>query len=283
MSLRVKNKKKPSLPPIDGGTHPAVCVGIVDLGEQYSENYKKYEDKVLLIWELPGVTVEVDGEQKPRWLSKDFSATLTEKSNLYKFLVPWRGKNFTDEELNGVGFNLKQMLGQGCLLQVIVEEKDGNQYNRVTGCVGFPVGMPAPSTESELICFDMDEWDDDVMAKLPEWMQNKIKKSTQYATKHAPTDAVEVKTGAGAEAEVPAKASAARPYGGGAVQDGVPGGVKTPPYMGAVSGVPARDCHVGADAPPRNDIIGGAYAGGQGRPPLQTNNGSTTRSGGVPF
>ena len=194
MSLKVKNKKGPSLPPIDGGTYPAVCVGVVDLGEQHNEKFKKYEDKVLFIWELPGVTIEVDGEQKPRWLSKDFSATLNEKSNLTKFLVPWRGKNFTDDELNGDGFNLKQMLGEGCLLQVIVEEKDGNQYNRITSCMGFPVGIPAPVTASELLWFDMDEWDDAAMAKFPEWVQEKIKKSTQYQKNHAPDTTVEVMT-----------------------------------------------------------------------------------------
>lgn len=193
MSLKVKNKKGPSLPPIDGGTYPAVCVCIVDLGEQRNEKFNKYEDKVLFIWELPGVVIEVDGEKKPRWQSKDFSATLNEKSNLTKFLVSWRGKNFTDEELNGDGFDLKQMLGEGCLLQIIVEEKDGNQYNRITGCVGLPVGMPAPSTESELLWFDMDEWDDDAMEKFPDWVQQKIKKSTQFQKEHAPDTTVEVK------------------------------------------------------------------------------------------
>lgn len=206
MSLKVKNKKGPSLPPIDGGTYPAVCVGIVDLGEQHNEKFKKYEDKVLFIWELPGVLIEVEGEQKPRWQSKDFSATLNEKSNLTKFLVPWRGKNFTDEELNGDGFDLKQMLGEGCLLQVIVEEKDGNQYNRITGCMGFPMGMPAPVTNSELIWFDMDEWDDAAMAKLPEWVQERIKKSTQYQKDHAPDTVVEVK-----DQPAPADASASCP------------------------------------------------------------------------
>ena len=47
MSLKVKNKKGPSLPPIDGGTYPAVCVGVVDLGEQYNEKFKDYKEKIL--------------------------------------------------------------------------------------------------------------------------------------------------------------------------------------------------------------------------------------------
>ena len=202
MSLKVKNKKGPSLPPINGGTYPAVCVGVIDLGEQHNEKFNKYADKVLFIWELPSVLIDVEGEQKPRWLSRDFSATLNEKSNLTKFLVSWRGKNFTEEELNGDGFDLKQMLGEGCLLQVIVEEKEGKQYNRITGCVGLPAGMPAPVTASDLLWFDMDEWDDDAIAKFPEWVQGKIKKSTQYQKTHAPDTVVEVKAPT-AESECP--------------------------------------------------------------------------------
>lgn len=202
MSLKVKNKKGPTLPPIDGGTYPAVCVGVIDLGEQHNEKFNKYADKVLFIWELPRVLIDVEGEQKPRWLSRDFSATLNEKSNLTKFLVSWRGKNFTEEELNGDGFDLKQMLGEGCLLQVIVEEKEGKQYNRITGCVGLPEEMPAPVTASDLLWFDMDEWDDDAIAKFPEWVQGKIKKSTQYQKNHAPDTAVEVKAPS-AESECP--------------------------------------------------------------------------------
>ena len=193
MSLKVKNKKGPSAPPVEGGTYPSVCVCIVDLGEQYNEHFKKYEDKVLLVWELPTVTIEVEGEQKPRWLSKDFSATLSSKSNLTKFLVPWRGKPFTDEELNGDGFDLKELLGKGGLLQVIVEEKDGNQYNRITGVMGYPVGMPEPTTQNELLFFDMDEWNDETLEKLPGWIQDRVKKSTQYQKLHAPTDSIEVK------------------------------------------------------------------------------------------
>lgn len=191
MGLKVKNKKGPSLPPVDAGTYNSICVGIVDLGEQYSEKFKKYDDKVLIIWELSGVTVEVDGEEKPRWLSKDFSATLNEKSNLTKFLVPWRGKAFTEDELSGDGFNLPEMLGKGCFLQVTIEEKDGNQYNKINGVMGLPVGMPPPTTESELLTFDMDAWNDEVLEKLPEWIQDRIKKSTQYQKVHTPTEKVD--------------------------------------------------------------------------------------------
>lgn len=120
MSLKIKKKSGSSVPPMDAGTYPAVCVGIVDLGEQYSATFKKYNDKVLVIWEIPSQTIEIDGEDKPRWLSKDFSASLHEKSNLYQMLVSWRGKAFTEAELaedecGFIQFKIKDMWRQRLL------------------------------------------------------------------------------------------------------------------------------------------------------------------------
>lgn len=205
MSLKIKKKSGSSVPPIDAGTYPAVCVGIVDLGEQYSETFKKYNDKMLVIWEIPSQTIEIDGGDKPRWLSKDFSASLNEKSNLYQILVSWRGKAFTENELTEdetgfMQFSVLDMLGTGCFLQVIVEEKDGNSYNRITSVIALPAGMPAPATETPLIAFDIDAWDDEVFKSLPGWIQERIKKSTQYQKLHVPTDPVDVNTNGGQQA-----------------------------------------------------------------------------------
>ena len=205
MSLKIKKKSGSSVPPMEAGTYPAVCVGIVDLGEQYSETFKKYSDKLLVIWEIPSQTIEIDGGDKPRWLSKDFSASLNEKSNLYQTLVSWRGKAFTENELTEdetgfMQFSVLDMLGTGCFLQVIVEEKDGNSYNRITSVIALPAGMPAPATETPLIAFDIDAWDDEVFKSLPGWIQERIKKSTQYQKLHVPTDPVDVDTNGGQQA-----------------------------------------------------------------------------------
>ena len=206
MSLKIKKKSGSSVPPMEAGTYQAVCVGIIDLGEQYSETFKKYNDKLLVIWEIPSQTIEIDGEDKPRWLSKDFSASLHEKSGLYQTLVSWRGKAFTDAELtedeNGfMQFSVLDMLGTGCFLQVIVEEKDSGSYNRITSVISLPAGMSAPATETPLIAFDIDTWDDEVFKSLPEWIQERIKKSTQYQKLHVPTDPVDVDTNGSQQAK----------------------------------------------------------------------------------
>lgn len=208
MSLKIKKKTGSSVPPIEAGTYPAVCIGIVDLGEQYGETFKKYNNRLLIIWEIPSQTVQIDGEDKPRWLSKEFTASLHEKSGLYQTLVSWRGKAFTEKELtedeNGfMQFSIKDMLGTGCFLQVIIEEKDSGTYNRITSVISLPMGMDIPATETPLIAFDMDAWDDETFTALPAWIQERIKKSTQYQKLHVPTETVDVNLNNGQKEENP--------------------------------------------------------------------------------
>lgn len=197
MSLRTKKKSGPSAPPMEAGTYPAVCVGVVDLGEQYDSFNKKYAEKILLTWEIPSQRVQADGEDKPRWLSRDFTNSLHEKSALHKLLVSWRGKPFTDAELTPdadgfTQFSVLDMLGEPCLLQVIVEEKeDGTKRNKITSVIGLPAGMDAPKPENPLFAFDMDNWDDEVFSSLLGWVQERIKKSTQYQKLHAPVTTVD--------------------------------------------------------------------------------------------
>lgn len=175
-------KKKESIPPVEAGTYAAVCVGVVDLGEQYNEKFKSYNQRVLFIFEVPSKTIIVDDEEKPRWLSKEVSPSLNEKSTLFQILTSWRGTKLTQEECKE--FDLSKMLGVGCMIQVIVEEKDSGSFNKLTSVIGLPEGIPAPETKSELLLFDMDNWKDEAFEKLPLWIQDKIKKSTQYQQEH---------------------------------------------------------------------------------------------------
>ena len=98
MALKVKDRAKPKLPPVEPGVYLAVCVGVIDLGEQYSEKFKNYRNEVQFVWELAGETVEVDGEQKPRQLSRTFSVAASKKSNLRGFLGGWNGVQYSDEQ-----------------------------------------------------------------------------------------------------------------------------------------------------------------------------------------
>ncbi len=168
MGLKIKDRAKPKLPPVEPGVYMAVCVGVIDLGEQYSEKFKKYSNEVQFVWELAGETVEVDGEQKPRQLSRTFTVASSKKSNLRGFLSGWNG-------VHNVVLN------------------DTGEYANVDSVIPLPKGIPAPKTDTPLVLWNMDEWEDSAFDALPEWVQDKIKKSTQYQKMHAPEDEVDFK------------------------------------------------------------------------------------------
>ena len=186
--MKVKDRAKPKAPPIEPGVYIAVCIGVVDLGEQYSEKFKNYANKLMFIWELPGELIEVDGEQKPRQLSKEFAFSVSKKGNLRNFLSSWNTVTYTDESFGEV--DVFDQLGTGCQVSVALNET--GEYSNVVNVMALPKGLAAPAAVAPLVRWDMDHWDDAVFTILPEWIQEKIKKSTQYQKEHTPTDSIEV-------------------------------------------------------------------------------------------
>lgn len=167
--------------PIPEGVHLAVCYGIVDLGTHYSEKYDKKYRKIRIFWEIPEETFEKDGKEIPRFISKEYTNSLGDKSNLTKDLQAWRGKKFTEEEL--AGFDLENIINKGCQLQVI--HSDDKKHANIAAIMAMPKGIKAPKPINENVYFDLDSGDsieviDELMLALPEWIQNKIKESETY-------------------------------------------------------------------------------------------------------
>ena len=190
MALKVKDRAKPKIPPVEPGVYTAICVGVLDLGEQYSEKFKNYRNEVQFVWELCGETVEVDGEQKPRQLSRTFSVAASKKSNLRGFISGWNGVQYSDDQFSDL--DLFTQVGKACQLNVVLN--DTGEYANVDSAIPLPKGMLAPVTDTAPILWNMDEWDDKAFEALPDWVQEKIKKSTQYQQMHTPTDAVDFPT-----------------------------------------------------------------------------------------
>ena len=188
--MKIKDRAKPKAPPVEPGVYMAVCIGFIDLGEQYSEMFKSHSNKGMYIWELPGETIEIDGEQKPRQLSKEFTISSSSKGNLRKFIESWNSKSYSDDEF--LDFDLFDQIGKPCQINVVLNET--KEYSNVDNIMPIPRGFPAPTTDTKQIRWDMEQWDDEVFKELPEWIQDKIKKSTQYQQDHAPNTVVEVKS-----------------------------------------------------------------------------------------
>lgn len=187
--MKIKDRAKPKTPPVEPGVYMAICIGCVDLGEQYNETFKNRSNKCLYIFELIGETIEVDGEMKPRQLSKEFAISSSSKSNLRKFIESWNGKSYTDDDF--MELDLFDQIGKSCQINVVLN--DTKEYANIDNLMPLPRGVPAFTTETAPVRWDMSAWDDEVFKTLPEWIQDKIKKSTEYATDHAPETVIEVK------------------------------------------------------------------------------------------
>ena len=187
--MKIKDRAKPKAPPVEPGVYPAVCIGVIDLGEQYSEKFKSYSNKVQIVWELPTETIEVEGKMEPRQLSKEFTISASKKGNLRGFLSSWNSKTYSDEEF--LELDLFDQIGKGCQVNVVLNET--GEYANVESAIPLMKGYPLPKTNTAPIRWDMDHWDEAAFQNIPEWVQEKIKKSTQYQKEHAPDTAIEVK------------------------------------------------------------------------------------------
>ena len=179
MSLTVSAPKTANIKRMEDGTYLAVCCGMVDLGAVYNKRYDKYQDKVMLLWEIPGETVEIDGKEEPRLLSARYTATLGTQGNLRRDLVSWRGKEFTEDELDG--FKLQNVIGSSCFLNVQNKETDeGKVYTNVVGVMALPKGTPKGKLTVDPIVFDFDTGTVADVDKLPEWIAKQVKGSPTY-------------------------------------------------------------------------------------------------------
>ena len=186
--MKIKDRAKPSIPPVPAGGYLAVCVGVFDLGEQYSEKYKNYSPKLMITFDIPALTIEVDGKQEPRQLSREFTISGKNNSKLRAFISSWNGVQYSDEAFGE--FDPLSQVGKPAMINVLLNET-GEYANIDTIMPLFP-GMSAPTTTTPLKVWDMDKWDDKALEELPGWVQEKIKKSSQYQKEHAPATTVQV-------------------------------------------------------------------------------------------
>lgn len=194
--MKIKDRVKPKEPPVPAGTYRGTLVHAIDLGEQLCKGKKVdfYQNQIVYTFELVGKTKEVDGQQKVIDLSRTFGFTRGANSAFRKFVQDWTGKKMTDDEWDE--FDPGSLLSKNAMLSVV--HNDTGEYANISAAMQPFDGDVYPSPTLPLLYFDMDKWDDAVFAKLPEWAQEKIKKSTQYQKEHAPDTAIEVQAPEGA-------------------------------------------------------------------------------------
>lgn len=176
------------------GAHFAICNMVVDLGLQEGFNGKP-QHKIYLRWEVPDERVEwdKDGEHKegPCSIGSLYTLSLSEKATLRKTLENWRGKSFTQDELNG--FDIESVLGKCCQIMVTHGEGNGRTYANVSGVMGISREQKERARnarpENPLLAYSLLEHDQGVFDKLPGWLQEKIKGRLEEPTESVPSTA----------------------------------------------------------------------------------------------
>lgn len=165
-------------PPI--GTHVGRCTKIIDIGTQRGEYQGKaiIKRQCIVGWELSNeLMTEGDYKGKPFVVSRFYTSSLSEKANLRKDLENWRGRGFTEEELNG--FDAKNILGKPCMLSLTANEKG---KVRVTGVMALPKGMIVPDQINPNVFFSLDteEYNPVIFDSLSDGYKKLIQSSPEY-------------------------------------------------------------------------------------------------------
>lgn len=170
--------------PIAAGTYVARCYSMIHMGT-IKESYmgeEKFVNKVRLTFELPTelkVYKEENGEQ-PAVLSKEFTLSLSEKSNLRAFLNSWRGKALTEDECKS--FDITVLAGKACTLSVIhkTSKVSGKTYAEIASIGGVMKGMEVPAIMNPEIVFSVNNFDQVAFDSFPDFIKEKIQSSNEY-------------------------------------------------------------------------------------------------------
>lgn len=163
------NKKAKATGRIEDGTYPARIVQIIDLGLQENEwqGETKQQPKVFINFEFPTERITVDGEDRPRWLGKEYTMSSHEKSQLYQVLMAADPGG----KLTANGKKIKPLLGQP-LMVTVGSTASGNA--KIVSVARLMKGLTVGELENPAILFDLDNPDEEVYNKLPKWVQEKI-------------------------------------------------------------------------------------------------------------
>jgi len=206
MGLTISESQKMERKLPEAGATVGVLYSLVDLGHQKTnwDNQEKWTPKVRLTFELPDQTDEFEVEEKgkvtkvekPMVVSIEHTRSLGEKASLRKLLEQWRGQTFTSKELQA--FSLKNLLGKPAMLTLIHKtSQQGRQYCAIAGASKLPKGMKAPATTiNDTIYYEIEEGEGGQFPDMPDWLQEKIRASKEFATAAGKSTAIKAEVDA---------------------------------------------------------------------------------------
>lgn len=156
------------------GIHLARCARVIEIGKQESPN-PAYgtKDKVVVVFSLSNLFMELSGEQKQKFISKPFGITISnnEKSDLKEIamaLSPEGGGSFAD------------FLDKPCQLIVGHEQKGDRTIEKIKSIAPVLPGTEVPPLDTEPFWFPWNKPNPDYWVMIPKFTQDLIKQAVNY-------------------------------------------------------------------------------------------------------
>lgn len=188
--LHAKQPEKQERELVKAGTYPAYLYRIIYLGTQKKtfEGKETQQQKIWVDFELPTEVVEYEDkdtkEKKSfvRTLGAEYTLSLSEKGKLLPMIQGWIGRSLTQDELQG--FDVFSLIGKGAFLTVVhTTAKNGTEYANIASVAPVMQGFTMPKSVNENVEIGKEEWEGQYFNDLPEFLQNKIKESNEWANK----------------------------------------------------------------------------------------------------
>ena len=194
MALNAKNVAKSGgsfieKNPLEAQLYPARVVQVIDLGLQPQRAYKGEEKPpahtIRMTYELSHEFMPNDAGEpdvtKPRWISEEFpfyslEADRATSTKRYKAIDP----------STSVGGEFTELPAMPCQVMITKSPDNKNEgcFKNYVGDVSSAATMPGyvqPELVNPTTVFTLDEPNMEVYAKLPPWLQEKIKSNLEYA------------------------------------------------------------------------------------------------------
>lgn len=194
--LNAPTQQQRVLPP--EGTHMARCIGLIHVGTVPVEwnNQTKMLDKIRLTFELPEELHEFkEGDREKLFtISREFTLSLGDKSNLYPIIEGIEG--YIPEEVRS-SYDVETLIGKECLVSIKHKKTGkGSTYASLESTSSLMKGQKCPKAFNPYKVLTYEKWDQEYFDKLPDFIKDSMKTSTQYKEKFGVEEVID-------ESEVP--------------------------------------------------------------------------------
>jgi hypothetical protein len=134
-----------SIPPHPAGAYAMKCIDLIDYGLQDMtwQGVTSKKHRICLRFYGGQTYTDKEGHDAPLWVDQYMTLTLHENGALRPFLEAWRGKMFTDSELEG--FNVAVLVGVDAWVTLGQVTKNDRTYCNILACSKMPPGAESPT------------------------------------------------------------------------------------------------------------------------------------------